>query len=277
MTSLKYKFFLAFLWMAPLSSSIWAQSTDSPSGTDSPSASTGLNADLTQSIETFSREVSGGQTALDQAADQLIAQGASETELMAWEDRNAPAFELQWERMNLLSAKQSFLPMDYVLEIRIPEDAASEMEDFLVGRANLQNLYAEVHNDLILQNSQAMTPESAAILEITQQEIFVQQNALALQKQTTLAIKLGDEASHETWDMPPPLTFPRDATPQIIAYLTVRNEIEQGQVAVHNRFCAGSQAQLETAVAQWNEQHADLLRKGNQLAQALAQTNSDQE
>lgn len=71
--------------------------------------------------------------------------------------------------------------------------------------------------------------------------------------------------------------IPANATPQLAALLTTRNQLMQNQVAFRKQHLNDDPTTWHTAMAQWRKQNAALFQQIQQQALALSQTDSNNE
>ena len=69
--------------------------------------------------------------------------------------------------------------------------------------------------------------------------------------------------------------IPANATPQLAAFLTTRNQLMQNQVAFRKQHLNDDPAAWHTAMAQWRKQNVALLQQLQQQALALSQSDSN--
>ena len=236
--------------------------TLAPTSPDGSASSSTIQAP-TSLVQAFWTE----QLTLRQSITTLLAQGDTPDQMDAWTEQNFSLFQAQMQQAQLLAAYEDFQPMSYVTGVTIPDDASSTMENFLVGNANLFNSLAQIHNQLVQAGGQTISAQGDTSLRESEDQLFVQQNAAALQTQSVQATSLAQAAAHQPMPVPPPLVVPVDATPQMRAFLIARDQLMRGEVAVHNQYCAGSLTQLHAALEQFEQGNAAQITL---LAQPLA-------
>jgi hypothetical protein len=146
--------------------------------------------------------------------------------------------------------------------VTVPAGATPEMTEFLQNRATL----AASMTSLINQNPNGVSTGQA----LTQ---FQQQNAALLNRQTQLAQIIGTQQSTIPPPIPPPLQIPPNASPQLQAFLTTRDQLTRSQIALINQHLSDDPATQSAAMQQWEQQNAALIQQMQQQAQALSTAN----
>lgn len=238
----------------------FGQTTDSAS-TDTSTAAPAPSA----TFVTFQQE----QTALNEELDALVAQGATQDQIDAWQQQNAARFQAQVERAQEMSADAAKQPMTYVTEVAIPDGASQELVDLLVTGANLYNSFVEIHNELISDPTASTTdPDTLAQTEVT---LFQQQNGADLADQAGQVKVVTSQEAKKPLPVPQPFTVPAGTDAELAAFLTIKNQIERQDILLHNQYCAGATARVDAAILQWQNQHPALFQQMTQMAQDLAQ------
>jgi hypothetical protein len=73
--------------------------------------------------------------------------------------------------------------------------------------------------------------------------------------------------------MPPPLVIPPNDSPQMKAYLIVRDQLTRDRIQTMNQYRAANREVQAAAMQQWQHQNADRLQHLRDLAQALPKPN----
>jgi hypothetical protein len=136
-----------------------------------------------------------GQMALFQARQCLIAQGATQAQLAAWQKQNAAAFTARLQFAQSLAVTSYLQPRRTNIRPRIPSNASQTLKDFLAEQAALANASALIHNQVV----QAMPTNAsqAQISQMQQQETqtFQHQHAADMQLQAQRAQTLSQESA----------------------------------------------------------------------------------
>jgi hypothetical protein len=118
----------------------------------------------------------------------------------------------------------------------------------------------------MLQANQAGTSNRTA-QDLAQ--LFREQNEPLLKKQAQLAHVIAQQQAQKPLPMPPPLKIPPNASPQMKAYLTARDQLTRDRIQTMNEYRADAPQVQKAAMQQWQLQNADRLQQLRQLAQAL--------
>ena len=130
---------------------------------------------------------------------------------------------------------------------------------------------------MLLHNQWAQSlPTDATADEIIERQqaeaaLFMQQHAAELTSQSQTAQALAQESAGGVSPLPPPLQIPAGATPQMTAYLVVRDQLIRADLQVQNQYAAAAPAVRQAALQRWQQQNAGLFQQLQQLAQALSQ------
>lgn len=215
-------------------------------------------------LQAFQRE----QLALMREKQALVKQGATDQQLTAWQQQNTARLSAQAQQAQAIAAGAVSQPVPVNAKPNIPADASPTLRDFLTTQAALANARAQIHN----QSLQA-TSSSRGGPQDSQMQSFQQQHAGDLQLQLQRAQSLSDAAAQTPLMVPKPRTIPSDATPELIAYMTLRDQLMRERIQVRNQYISADPAALEAALQQWRQQNAERIQQLSQKAQNLAQTN----
>lgn len=226
----------------------------------SPSSSSPVTQGSPSLLQTVIQE----QQTLGQEEAVLLNEGATAATLDTWQTQNASGFQTLQENAASLGAQGITQPLPYVTGVPISDGDSALMGDFLVAQGNLANAFAQIHNQMIVSAVGA-----TAIAQIPQNEAtsFQQQNSSAMLAVQQQAQALAAVAA--PLPLPPPLVIPSDATPQLVSFLTLRNQLAQGQAQVWNQNLSTDAATRNAAVTQWQQQNAANFIQLNQLSQNL--------
>jgi hypothetical protein len=156
-------------------------------------------------------------------------------------------------------------PMPFTPGANIPANASPELKEFLQNRQTLMQKMAELRQ----QNPSANgAPDPKLFAE------FQEQNAALLQRQKELSQIIGQQLAKNPIPTPPPLQIPPNASPQLQAYLTARDQLMRDQIAFMNQHRTDDPATRQAAMQQWRQQNATRFQQLQQQAQAMAQTPS---
>ena len=144
---------------------------------------------------------------------------------------------------------------------QFPANASPEMKEFIENRAKLQ-----ASMDQLRQKNPGNPADPKLLAE------FQQENKDLLQRQRELASKLAEQQVKNP--LPPlrPLQVPPNATPQMKAYLTDRDQLMRDQVAFMNLHRTDAPAQRQVAMQEWRQQNATRFQRLKEEAQAIAQS-----
>ncbi|MDD5198835.1 MAG: hypothetical protein PHC88_03450 [Terrimicrobiaceae bacterium] len=216
-------------------------------------------------LETFQRE----QQALAVELSALLAKGATSQQLEAWRARNAARFAAQQQRARDMADASALEPMAAVAQPNIPADASPTLRDFLTRQTALANARAQIHNQLL--NALPMEVTEAQLREMQQKEaqLFAQQHAGELKAQSQRAQALGEESARIPLPAPGPTEIPQNATPQLQAFLTQRNQLARERIALWNQTLAADPTTRDSALQQWCRQNAARVQQLQSLARSI--------
>ena len=205
--------------------------------------------------------------ALFQQQQTLRAQGAGTQALQTWRQQHEAQLNSLNQQLQTWSASQPQRAMPIIQEISVPENATPEMVEFLTNRAQLANSRAQLHN-------QALTAGNAVANQTTNQQ-WRQQNAALLQRQQQLAQVIAQQQAQTPMKLPPATpNIPANASPQLKAFLTARNQLMREEIQMRNQYATADPATRQAAMRQWRQQNAAQFQQLQQQARALAQTQS---
>lgn len=260
---------LAILGCFLLSKVAWGQSALISSAVVSPPSSVAPTSDV---ASTFQQE----QLALCQEIQAQITNGATQQQLAAWYQRNASRFAAQEKRSEAMAAARALMPMPANEHPNIPANASPTLKAFLIAQITLGNARAQIHNQLLQQAAGAgsnLTPTQLNQLHEKEGQLFQQQNASAIKLQAQRAQTLSNAAAQTPFPMPPPLKFPSNASPQLQAFLTVRDQVIRSQMQVINQYRLADPKAQQAALQKWQQQNAGLLQQMHVKATALSRVN----
>jgi hypothetical protein len=224
-------------------------------------------------LQAFQQE----QRALARQERALEAGGATPQQLAAWHQENSAQFAAQEQRAEAMAITSALSLRRQNRQPRIPADASPALKDLLTTQAALANARAQIHNQLVQQaTASGQSPTFAQVGKMEQQEsqLFQQQNAAVLALQTQRSQVLANASAQTMRTVPAPLVIPSNATPQMAAYLTTRNQIRRGLVQIRNQYATATPAAREAAMQEWFKQNAGLIAQLRQQAQSLSQANT---
>lgn len=217
------------------------------------------------------------QQELVQELQALISQGATEAQIEAWQQENAPAFEAEFQLAQAIAIASALQPLPIADWVNFPADATTNLEDFLTTGATLSNAFAQIHNQLLQTMPSAVTQEDLRSMREQEEESFRDQNAGDLQLHERLAHAVAAESASMPFPIPGPPLIPPNATPQLQAYLVARNAIANAQAQLLNQYLNADPAVTRAAMEQWARQNAGSLQQLDQLAQDLANSTAEQQ
>jgi hypothetical protein len=232
---------------------------------------------VSSSAPTLAQTVFQEQQTLGQEEQLLFSQGATPAQLAAWRVQNASSFLTLQANAAILGAQNEVQPFPLVMDITVPAGASTEMSEFLTVCADMTNDFVQIHNQQIqaipasVIQSLAQSPAAMAIVlgvEQSENTTFERLDALLLKAQQGRAQDLASPPAALL--LPPALLIPASATPQMAAFLTLRDQIERSQVAIWNANISGGQANVNAALFQWEQQNAASVAELAELAQAIS-------
>jgi hypothetical protein len=247
-----------------------AASSPSSSQQASPAPDTAQEAQNQATLQAFEQE----QQVLFQQLQALMAQGATPQQIEAWHEQNAAQFAAQQQRAQALAAASALQPLPVNTQPYIPANASPTLTDLLTTQASLANAHAQIHNQLLQSMPADVSQDQINQMEQQEMETFQQQQAGNLQTGAQQAQTLANELAQQPLPVPPPLILPPDATPQMAAYLTLRDQLSRGLIALHNQYLSAAPSVQQAALQQWQQQNAGLIQQMQQQAQNLAQASS---
>jgi len=150
-------------------------------------------------------------------------------------------------------------PMPLMPGANLPANATPEMKEFLENRTTLMQKMAELR--------QANPSDAQGVMQQ-----FREQNKTLLDRQQQLAQIISQQQAKNPLPEPPPLQIPPNASPQMKAYLTARDQLMRDQIAFMNQHRTDDPAARQAAMQQWRQQNAVRFQQLQQQSQTLAQT-----
>jgi len=143
-----------------------------------------------------------------------------------------------------------------------PANASPEMKEFMANRATLAKNFSELRSQMMA------TKPPGSMQEVMQQ--FREKNKALLDRQAQLAHSLAPQRGPGSLSAPPPLQIPPQASPQMRAYLTARDQLMRDQMAAMRQNATADPQARAAAMQQWRQQNAARFDQLRQLAQALS-------
>jgi len=191
----------------------------------------------------------------------LIIVGAA----LGWRANHSKTIAPTKQPPQIIATKITSPPLPEDTKASIPPNASPEMTEFLENRATLVNNFARLHNQMLQANQAGTSNRTAQDLA----QLFREQNEPLLKKQAQLAHVIAQQQAQKPLPMPPPLKIPPNASPQMKAYLTARDQLTRDRIQTMNEYRADAPQVQKAAMQQWQLQNADRLQQLRQLAQAL--------
>jgi hypothetical protein len=214
------------------------------------------------------------QDALAKERQALIAQGATPEQLAAWRQQNATQLESQKQRVEAMAAASALQQMPTNRQPNIPPNASPTLADFMTEQTALANARAQMHNQIVQQitaSGQSVTSAQISQMEQQAMQSFQQQHAAELQIQAQREQTLASASVQAPLQTPPPLHLPPNASPQLQAFLTTRNQLMRERIQLLNQYANADPSVRQAALQQWRHQNAGLIQQGQQQAQNLSQ------
>ena len=235
---------------------------------DSSSPPNALQASIpSQGYQSMLSTFLSSQQGLVQQMEALITQGATFDQIQSWEQLNAGLIQTQQQRAFALTAAAPVEPLAYITVIDVPDNATQEMSDFLVTQVDLFNRFVQLHN----QRLQAGVLSPATSDEIVS---FQQQNGAEIQVQQQRVQVVTAQSALQPLPVPPTLSIPAGSTPQMQAFLTLRDQLMREQIQLHNQSITASAADSSAALQQWQQLNASRFQRLQALAQNLSSATS---
>jgi hypothetical protein len=222
-------------------------------------------------LQTFLQE----QQSLAQTEQALVAHGATEQQIQAWRTQNAGRLEAQQQRAQDMAAESAVESMPVGVPPNIPANASPTLKDFMTTQAALGNARAQIHNQLLRAMPGDVTEEQIGEMQQKEEQLFQQQYAEDLKVQAQRAQTLAQESSAVPLPVPGPLQIPPEATPQLAAFLTLRDQLMREEIALRNQCVASTPASRDAALDQWHRQNASRFQQLQTLAQNLSAATSN--
>jgi hypothetical protein len=117
----------------------------------------------------------------------------------------------------------------------------------------MANARAQIHNQLL--NALPLEVNDAQISQMQQSEVqlFQQQQGANVQLQAQRAQTLANESAQQPLPVPPPLVIPPGSTPQMVAFLTLRDQLMRWQIQLQNQYVTAAPAVRDVALQQWQQ------------------------
>jgi hypothetical protein len=215
------------------------------------------------------------QQALFQERQALMDQGATQEQLAAWRQQNAPQFAAQQQRAQALASASALELRPTNARPTIPANASPALRDFLTTQVALANARAQIHNQLTQGMPATASAGQVSRMEQQERQTFQQQHGGDMQLQVQRAQALALVSAQTPLKLPPATpNIPANASPQMKAFLTARNQLMREQVQMHNQYLTSDPATRQAAMQQWRQQNAGLIQQFQQATQNLAQAKS---
>jgi len=215
------------------------------------------------------------QQALAQSFSALMAQGATPQQMAAWQQQNAAALAAQQQQAQAMGMASALQPRELISQPPVPPNASQTVKDYLAAQVTLNNAKAQIHNQLIQSVAgQSLTSDQLTQLQQQETQLFQQQYGQQLQQQAQRAQTLANESAQTPLPVPGPTVVPPNATPQLAAYLALRDQLMQARVQVWNQYVNADPSVRDAAMQQWQQQNAAQFQQLQQLAQSAFPANS---
>jgi hypothetical protein len=224
-------------------------------------------------LQTYQQELA----TLVQQRRALVAQGATQQQLQAWQQQNAPQFAALQQLAQNLAQESALQPLPLRQAVNIPANASSTLTDFLTARTSLANGRAQIHNQLLQTLPQNPSQEQISTMMQEETQLFQQQYATDLQPQLQRAQALAAVSASQPHRVPRRVLIPPNATSQLQAFLTARNAVATNRAQLWNQYLTADPATRQAAMQQWRQQNAGQMEQLRQLAQGLSNSTSNQE
>jgi hypothetical protein len=213
---------------------------------------------------------------LDQEWQTLVSQGATQAQLDAWQQQNAPAFEFLQQLAQAVAVASALHPLPLMEWEGVPANASPALQDYLMTRVTLLNAFARIHNQLLQGIPSNATQGNLDSMHDQEQQMFIRQNAANLQLQDQQAQAVAAESPSVPLPILGPPVIPSNASPQLRAYLRARSTLLNAQAQVWNQYLTADPAVAEAAMQEWTQQNAASIQQVDQLAQNLANSTATQ-
>jgi hypothetical protein len=204
----------------------------------------------------------------------LVSQGATQQQLQAWHQQNAPQFQAQHQRVQALSAAFA-LQLEPVasgtnIPANTPANASPTLQAFLATRASLVQAHALLHNQLVQAMPPGATLDQIDAMRSQERQLFFQKHAADLQLQQQRAQTLAAESAAQPLPVLGTTFIPPNATPQLKAFIPARDALMKSWMQVFNQYRTADPAVRSAAIQQWRQQNAASIQQLRQLAQNLS-------
>jgi hypothetical protein len=202
----------------------------------------------------------------------LRAQGDNQQALQAWYRQHATELAAVNQKLKAWSEAQPQPSVKTSTYTPVLAGATPEMNEFLANRTQLINSRRQSSNtsDSTIQTRIDSTSMSRNIA-IKQGQ---QQNGALLNRQQELASIISQQQEQIAMKNPSATPiFPSNASPQLKAFLTARNQLTRGLIQTRNQYASADPKTRKAAMKQWRQQNAALFQQLQQQEQALAQSN----
>ena len=240
-----------------------ASSQEALQGAVSPAAT--QSAQSLATLQAYQKE----QLAIFKQEQALLDGGATPKQMAAWRLQNAALFATQLQR-----AQSMTVASEQQLQVTnhgpdIPANASTGLSNVLTNQATLAAAYAKIRNPLLQSAGGNLTYSQVGQLEHEANNAMRQQNAalLTLQAQQAQALTAASPPPLQTEAAP--LVIPTNASPQLVAFLTTRHQLQQAMVQLRNQNATAGPATRAAALQNFYKQNAGLIAQMQQQGQAL--------
>lgn len=212
------------------------------------------------------------QWQLGQEIKLLAAANATQAQFDALDQQNAPQLQAQLQALQSIAIAAALQPMQVFMEVDIPADASTSLDDLLIAQISFASAFAQIHN--LLLSAMPSNPTQAQVSQMVGQEgqIFEQQYGAAMQSQAQRAQAVAAQSASQPLQIPEPAKIPANASSTMQSFLALRSSLLISQRQLWNQYLGAAPGARDAAMRQWEQQNASQFEQLRQLAQT--QSNS---
>jgi len=185
-------------------------------------------------------------------------------EVALFQQQNGDLLKRQAQLAQAMAQQEEKIAVPMPAPLQVPPEASPQIRAFMTARDQLAREEIAFRNQHL--NDDPSTQETAL-------QQWHQQNAARFQEVQQLALSVSKQMSPTSLPLPPPLQFPPNASPELRAFLTARDQLVRDEIAFQNQHATDDEPTRTDAHEQWQKQNAARFQQLQQLAQALPKTN----
>jgi hypothetical protein len=217
---------------------------------------------LSPAEQTFRQE----QAAMGEQFAELIRQGATGSQIIAWQQSVAARQTAQLQRAQALAAlRGNMIPL--ISDATIPGGASPQLQSLIVNQIDLANASIELNNQVAAAQGNQTVP---AVPSDEQLATLRQATASLRQNQSQLASNLADQTVNSAMPVPDAPRLPNTMPAPLRAFLLLRYQLLKERAQLWNQNLSADPATRLALILQWEQQNATRISQLQQEAQSIS-------